>query len=47
MCFEIHLCGAINVKQLLIQLIEEWGDEYEMINYQCQTNFIWNEPHFN
>lgn len=37
MCSEVHLCGAINAKQLLIQLIEECGDEYEIINYQRQT----------
>lgn len=37
MCQEIHLCGATNAKQLLIQLIEECNDEYEVINYQRQT----------
>ena len=26
---EIHLCGALNVKPLLIQMITECGDEYE------------------
>ena len=30
---EIHLCGALNVKSLLIQMITECGDEYECIEY--------------
>ena len=30
---EIHLCGALNAKSLLIQMITECGDEYQCLEY--------------
>jgi len=30
---EIHLCGAINVKEQLIRMIEDCGDDYEIKEY--------------
>ncbi len=30
---EIHLCGALNAKELLIQMITDCNDEYECIEY--------------
>lgn len=30
---EIHLCGAINVKEQLIRMLEDCGDEYEITEY--------------
>lgn len=48
---EIHICGAINTKKLLIELIEECGDEYEVKEYYRntvlkieQTPFQMNKP---
>ncbi len=34
---EIHLCGALNVKPLLIKMITECGDEYECVEYFRNT----------
>lgn len=34
---EIHVCGALNAKDLLIQLITECGDEYECLEYYRNT----------
>ncbi len=31
---EIHICGAENTKQLLIEIIEDLGEEYEIITYK-------------
>jgi ATP-dependent RNA helicase SUPV3L1/SUV3 len=33
-CKEIHICGAINAKKLLIKIIEDCQDEYEFIEYK-------------
>lgn len=32
-CPEIHVCGAYNAKELLIEIIESCGDEYEIKEY--------------
>lgn len=34
MCKEIHICGAINPKQLLTKIIEDCQDEYEIREYK-------------
>lgn len=31
---EIHICGAVNTKELLIKIIEDCSDEYEIIEYK-------------
>lgn len=35
-CKEIHLCGALNAKEVLIKIIEDCGEEYELIEYKRQ-----------
>ncbi|EPY2306650.1 helicase-related protein [Clostridium sporogenes] len=32
-CKEIHVCGALNTKELIINIIEDCGDEYELKEY--------------
>lgn len=36
-CPEIHLCGALNSKDVLIEMIEDCGDEFEVIEYVRQV----------
>jgi ATP-dependent RNA helicase SUPV3L1/SUV3 len=36
-CAEIHICGAINAKKLLIKILEDCGDAYEVIEYKRDT----------
>jgi ATP-dependent RNA helicase SUPV3L1/SUV3 len=36
-CAEIHICGAINAKELLIKILEDCGDAYEVIEYKRDT----------
>jgi ATP-dependent RNA helicase SUPV3L1/SUV3 len=36
-CAEIHICGAINAKKLLIKILEDCGDAYEIIEYRRDT----------
>lgn len=33
-CKEIHVCGAINTKELLIKILEDCGEEYEIKEYK-------------
>lgn len=33
-CKEIHVCGAINTKKLLIKILEDCGDDYEIVEYK-------------
>lgn len=33
-CTEIHVCGAINSKKLLIDILEDCGDQYEIKEYK-------------
>lgn len=33
-CTEIHVCGALNAKELLIEILEDCGDEYEIKEYK-------------
>ncbi|MGL5086508.1 MAG: helicase-related protein, partial [Clostridium sp.] len=35
-CKEIHLCGALNSKELLIKILEDCKEEYELIEYKRQ-----------
>lgn len=44
-CQEIHICGAINIKELLIEIIEDCADEYEIIEYRREIPLkIDNKP---
>ncbi len=44
-CGEIHICGAINAKDLLIEIIKDCGDDFEIIEYKRQTPLeIFEEP---
>ncbi|SHI10034.1 ATP-dependent RNA helicase SUPV3L1/SUV3 [Sporobacter termitidis DSM 10068] len=36
-CREIHVCGALNAKRLLVRLLEDCGDEYQIIEYKRDT----------
>ncbi len=36
-CGEIHVCGAINSKELLLKIIGDCGDTYEITEYKRQT----------
>ncbi len=36
-CSEIHICGAINAKKLLVKILEDCGDAYEIIEYKRDT----------
>lgn len=36
-CAEIHICGAMNAKRLIIKIIEDCQDDYEIIEYRRDT----------
>lgn len=36
-CKEIHICGAINAKELILSIINDCGDTFEIIEYKRQT----------
>jgi ATP-dependent RNA helicase SUPV3L1/SUV3 len=36
-CEEIHICGAINAKDLMVSLLSDCGDSYEIREYVRQT----------
>ncbi|GIM27340.1 helicase [Clostridium polyendosporum] len=39
-CKEIHICGAFNTKELLIEIIEDCGDQYEIREYKRDLPLI-------
>ena len=43
---EIHICGAFNAKELLIKILEDCGDEYEIIEYFRDTPLKLEESAF-
>lgn len=43
---EIHVCGALNAKELLIKIIEDCGDEYEIREYKRDIPLILEDKHF-
>lgn len=45
-CKEIHICGAFNTKELLIKVIEDCGDEYEIKEYRRDLPLIVEESPF-
>lgn len=43
---EIHICGAINAKDLLIEIIEDCGEEYEIIEYKRDIPLVMEDKSF-
>ncbi|MBW9159139.1 helicase-related protein [Clostridium tagluense] len=43
---EIHICGAINAKDLLIEIIEDCGEEYEIIEYKRDVPLVMEDNSF-
>ena len=46
-CREIHLCGALNSKDLLIKILEDCKEEYELIEYKRQIPLEIDHKPFN
>ena len=45
-CREIHICGAINAKQLLTKIIDECGDFYQVKEYRRDMPLVIQERAF-
>lgn len=45
-CKEIHICGAINTKELLMKIIEDCGDDYEIKEYKRDIPLVVIEKPF-
>ena len=45
-CEEVHVCGAINSKELLIKLLDDIGDQYEVKEYVRDTPLSIEEKQF-
>lgn len=45
-CKEIHICGAINSKELLIDILEDCGEEYEIKEYKRNIPLIMEYKQF-
>lgn len=45
-CKEIHICGAINSKELLIYILEDCGEEYEIKEYKRDIPLIMEYKQF-
>jgi len=44
-CEEIHICGAINAKELIVKILEDCGDYFDIIEYKRQTPLeVYSEP---
>lgn len=44
-CAEIHICGAMNAKKLLVKILEDCRDAYEIIEYKRDTPLeVCSEP---
>jgi len=43
---EIHICGAVNAKELLIKIIEDCLEEYEIIEYKRKVPLIMEDVSF-
>lgn len=46
-CREIHICGALNSKDILKTIIEDCGDEYEIKEYKRNTPLEFQYKSFN
>ena len=45
-CNEIHICGAMNAKELLIKILDDCEDEYEIKEYQRNIPLIVESKNF-
>ncbi len=45
-CKEIHICGALNTKNLLIEILEDLGDYYEIREYKRDIPLIVEDKPF-
>lgn len=45
-CYEIHICGALNTKDLLINIIEDCKDEYEIREYKRRIPLVVEDKNF-
>ncbi|HEY5561559.1 MAG TPA: helicase-related protein [Clostridiaceae bacterium] len=45
-CREIHICGAFNAKELLFEIIEDCGDEYEFKEYKRKIPLLQQDKAF-
>ncbi|MCB2294157.1 RNA helicase [Clostridium algoriphilum] len=43
---EIHICGAMNAKELLIKIIDDCSDEYEIIEYKRKVPLVMEQVSF-
>ena len=43
---EIHICGAANARELLIEIIEDCGEEYEIIEYKRDIPLVMEDKSF-
>jgi ATP-dependent RNA helicase SUPV3L1/SUV3 len=44
-CEEIHICGAVNAKELLVNILNDCGDYFEIQEYVRQTPLqVWEDP---
>lgn len=43
---EVHLCGAVEAKDIAIKLIEDCGDTYEVITHERSTQLVVEKGHF-
>lgn len=43
---EIHICGALNAKELLIEIIEDCGDEYQVREYKREIPLSMEDKSF-
>ncbi len=43
---EIHICGAVNVKELIVEIIEDCGEEYHIIEYKRDVPLVVEDKSF-
>ncbi len=43
---EIHICGATNAKELIVEIIEDCGEEYEIIEYKRNVPLVMEDKSF-
>lgn len=46
-CSEIHVCGALNAKEILLEMIKDCGDEFEVIEYERLVPLVIEKEPFN
>ena len=43
---EIHICGAVNAKELMLEIIKDCGEEYEIIEYKREIPLVMEDKSF-